>query len=185
MSISGTTSELIWIGFQKDGPSEYTAQRFSGAGSPVQVIGNNFDSNGRYYNLAISGTTLYSGNSGSIYQWDATDGSYIGQLTLDQSATSEMGGSLSGIGTSTGGDLLLAPSGFSTNTRSIARYTTGGNHIRTYTHANLQHPQGTPAGNDDALIRWVTVQPGKRVDRRRIDVQRQHGDVCGNHRRYR
>lgn len=151
-SDSNAGSEMLWIGLEKDGPNEATAQRFDAPGQPVQVIGNSFDTYGNYYALAASGTTLYSGSGGSVQTWDGMTGAYLGPLTLSRSLSTEIGDGLMSIGTTEAGELLLAPFGFATQQRGVAKYSPTGTYLRTYTHPNLQHVQGTPAGNNDAVF---------------------------------
>ncbi|MBN1345865.1 MAG: Ig-like domain-containing protein [Phycisphaerae bacterium] len=146
-------AETVWFGLEKDSPYEDTAQRFaSSGGSPDLVIGNNFDSYGSYYNLAVSGSVLYGGSSYTVHKWNAETGAYIGQLSLSSPLSSHLESFLSGIGTSITGDLLFTTAGYSTNQRTVARYSATGTWLCDYTTSALQHAQGTATANSEALF---------------------------------
>lgn len=160
---ASSLAEIVWIGVQKSSPSEHTAQRFGSAGSPDLVIGNDFNSTGRYHAFAAVGNTLYSTQSTgtSVARWNATTGAQLGNLTLDAPLSTHFsGGFTSRIGTSTLGELLFAPSGFSTEQRGIPKYSTDGSHLRTYTHPFVQHVHGTPTANADAMFVASRYNPG-------------------------
>jgi hypothetical protein len=156
---AGGTSN-IWIGLGPGLANEPSAQRFTGAGSPVQVIGNQFATHGIGYNLAASGARLYSGNGISVHQWDGISGTYLGPLSLSRPLGAEIGDWLKGIGTTTDGHLLFSAFGYSTDPRRLAKYTPTGAHVRTYAHSYLQHVQGTAAGNNDAVFVASRYNPG-------------------------
>jgi len=152
--------QTVWMGVNIDDPSEYTAQKFSGFGAPVQTIGNDFDFLGSYYNLAVVGSTLFSGDFYDVYAWDAASGDYIGPLNLSPPLFLYLYDWLSGIGTTTDNDLLFASFGYATEARTIVKYSTSGLYKTTYTHPYLQYNQGTPTGNADATFAAVGFDPG-------------------------
>ncbi len=147
--------ETVWGGVWQDailGLDEMQAQRFNDFGDPDLVLGNNFDTFGFHWNLTVSGTTLYSGVQYAIYQWDANTGDEIGVLVLDEPLGDHLEDFLAGIGAAENGDLLFSAAGFSTQQRTLARYTSEGNWVRDYSVPELQHRQGSAAADNDAVF---------------------------------
>ena len=153
ISAAPAAGETMWGGVWQDFPfGENTAQRFPHFGDPDLVIGNNFNTYGQYYNLAASATTLYSGRSYSVHQWDVVSGAEIGPLGLDSPLSDHLEAGLFAIGTSTAGDLLFSPAGYSTEQRTVAKYSADGTWLRDYTTPQLQHVQGTPTANSEVVF---------------------------------
>ena len=157
--------DVVWVGHWRDDPDEFTAQRFSAPGDPDMLRHVGFDPNGLYETIAVTENLLYSAplgtNGNSINRWNAVTGAPFSPLTLDSDlSTHFLGGSLRRIGLTTTGDLLFRPSGQSTEQRGIPKYDTNGTHLVTYTHANVQHVQGSPAGNTDATFAVSRYNPG-------------------------
>ena len=155
ISATPLLAETMWGGVWKDfiGPqSANTAQRFPGFGSPDLVIGNNFNAFGFYNNLAVSGTTLYSGSAYSVHQWSAVSGAEIGPLGLSSPLSDHLQDIMQGIGTTTTGNLLFGSYGYSTEQRTVAKYSPDGTWLCDYTATELQHIQGTAAGNSDVVF---------------------------------
>lgn len=147
--------EVVWGGVLKDiaGPfAEETAQQFSALGAPDLVLGGGFDTFGRYHSLAVSGTTLFSARRHNVHCWDAIGGAEIGPLDLDSPLPDHLEDYVHGIGATTTGDLLFSPYGFSTQQRTVARYSPGGTWIADYSAPELQHVQGSPAGNEHGVF---------------------------------
>ena len=131
---------------------EYTAQQFTEYGEPSRVLGEGFDVFGTHFCVAVSGDTLYSGNFFSVYQWDAATGDPIGPLDLDSPLSNHIENDLISIGVASNGDLLMVGAGFSTQLRTLTRYTADGTWIRDYASSDLMHTQGTPLATDDAVF---------------------------------
>jgi|GEM_PF-6640192 len=146
--------ETVWGGIWQDAImlDEMQAQRFNDYGDPDLILGNNFDTFGFHWNLAVSGATLYSGVNYAIHQWDANTGEEIGPLQLDEPLENHLEDFLSGIGSADNGDLLFGAAGMSTQQRTLARYTADGHWVRDYSAPELQHRQGSAAADSDAVF---------------------------------
>ncbi|RJP32528.1 MAG: hypothetical protein C4547_13680 [Phycisphaerales bacterium] len=157
--------QIVWGGVWQDafgGNDAQTAQQFHDFGPPTQVIGNGFDDFGFSRNLAVVDTTLFGATIffHGIHQWDAFTGDEFGPLELDSPLGDHIESYVLGIGTTTSGDLLIATAGQGTEQRTVARYTTGGHWVQDYSVRELQHNQGTPTGNEDAVFIASRYNPG-------------------------
>lgn len=148
--LPASKADVVWLGLQ-----EYVdnLQRFAPEGGyPNLIIANEFTTYGYYRNIAVSGSTLYSGEGSSVYKWNAQTGEYIGPHNLVPVLSSHIEATLNSIGVAANGDLLFAPSGFFVEQRTVARYSSGGNWVCDYTCPRLMHPRGKPAASSDAVF---------------------------------
>lgn len=157
--------EIVWGGVWQDafgGQDQQTAQQFTDFGEPAQILGNNFNDFGFSRNLVVVDTTMYGATIffHGIHQWNAISGDEIGPLALDSPLGDHIESYVQGIGSTTTGDLLIATAGQGTGQRTVTRYTTDGNWVRDYTVTQLQHNQGTPTGNEDAVFIASRYNPG-------------------------
>lgn len=131
---------------------EMTAQQFSQFGEPSLILGNGFDSFGTHFCLAVSGDVLYSGNFYTIWMWDAETGADLGSLDVNSPLSNHIENYMQAMGVASNGDLLISGAGFSTELRTLTRYTVEGAWVRDYTAPDLMHTQGSPTANDDAVF---------------------------------
>ncbi len=146
-------ASIVFVGVNRSSPYEYTAQRLVSGGSPDLVLGNGFANAGSYGSIAIRGNALISGRFASgttLSRWDVRTGARLDPLVLNSRLP--RGGILLDIGSGPDGDLYFASSGYFNQQRSVYRYSVDGTFMRSYTNRFVQHVQGSPAANRDAVF---------------------------------